>query len=86
MVDWVEVWRCWVSSSLDNDTHDTWSVSSPTYSVPSPVSCTAVDGDLVYSGNDEGGIEIRNIELDNIVGDSKAEIWKEKEKDKLYKK
>lgn len=67
VVDWVEVWRAWVSSSLDTDTADTWSVTSPSYSVPSPVVCTAVDGDMVYSGNDEGGIEVRNIELDNMV-------------------
>ena len=68
VVDWVEVWRCWVSSSLHTDTTQAWSVSTlASYTVPSPVSCTAVDADMVYSGNDEGGIEVRNIEQDNMV-------------------
>ena len=65
VVDWVEVWRCWVGSALD--THDQVSWSQNIVSVPSPVSCTAIDGNIVYSGNDDGGVEVRNIEQDNCV-------------------
>jgi len=71
VVDWVEVWRCWVTCQLHTDTCHSWPDAQQQYTriikLPSQVTSTAIDGSLVYSGSDDGVLELRDINQENCV-------------------
>jgi len=66
VVDWVEVWSCWVGSKIKIGSED---LTDTPMVVPLPqeVTASAIDGSFVYSGNDEGTLEVRDVSRKNAV-------------------
>ena len=66
VVDWVEVWSCWVGSKIKMGSEDITG-NPKAVLLPREVSASVMDGSLVYSGNDEGMLEMRDISRKNFV-------------------
>ena len=66
-VDWVELWRCWVTSSLSTAHTDTCRLVPRLLKLPSQVTTTIIDGNFVFAGGEDGTLELRDINQDNFV-------------------
>jgi hypothetical protein len=65
VVDWVEVWRCWVGSKIRLDTVEETGTPK-VVKLPQEVTATVIDGSFVYSGNDDGTLELRDVDHKNF--------------------
>jgi len=60
VVDWVEVWRCWVGSKIKIGTEEV-TETPKVVKLPQEVTASVIDGSFVYSGNDDGTLELRDV-------------------------
>ena len=65
VVDWVEVWRCWVGSKIKIGFKED-SETPKVVKLPQQVTSTVIDGNFVYSGNDDGTLELRDVNRKNF--------------------
>jgi len=66
VVDWVEVWGCWVGSKIKLG-KEQYTETPKVIKLPHQVTSTVIDGSLVYSGSDDGTLELRDVNRDNFV-------------------
>ena len=66
-VDWVEVWRDWVGSQIKAGVDYEETGCPRMVRLPQEVTATAIDGSFVYSGTDDGTLEVRDISRKNFV-------------------
>ena len=67
VVDWVELWRSWVSSSITTDQSSTSHLVPRLLKLPSQLTTTVIDGNFVFAGGEDGTLELRDINQDNFV-------------------
>ena len=67
VVDWVDLWRCWVTSSVTSSPHLTSHLVPRLLKLPSQLTTTVIDGNFVFAGGEDGTLELRDINRDNFV-------------------
>ena len=67
VVDWVELWKCWVTSSVRTVQSDSSHLVPRLLKLPSQLTTTVIDGNFVFAGGDDGSLELRDIKQDNFV-------------------
>eukprot|EP00092_Neocalanus_flemingeri_P030171 GFUD01032749.1.p1 GENE.GFUD01032749.1~~GFUD01032749.1.p1 ORF type:complete len:474 (-),score=77.39 GFUD01032749.1:115-1536(-) len=66
VVDWVEVWGCWIGSKIKIGMEEN-SEPPKLVKLPQQMTATVIDGSFVYSGNDDGTLEVRDVSKKNFV-------------------
>ena len=66
-VDWVELWRCWVTSSVSPAQSETCRLVPRLLRLPRQVSTSVTDGNFVFAGSEDGTLELRDIYRDNFL-------------------
>jgi len=66
VVDWVEVWRCWIGSKIETSMVED-PVTPKIIKLPNQVTSTCIDGSFVFSGNDDGTLELRDVNEENFM-------------------